>query len=186
MPKGTTGEITVRVQDRIFTRLRRNEMYERVMKDVGCKYWSTRIGWEEGTENQVGWEELEIAGMGAGEATWITNIKIASGHIPVAHKLKQRGYRNNNMCPYCGEKETVDHMFQCSSALLKENWEESILNIKKVLVKLSSKIQIINEITENLERWREGKEEEEGEIGGSVRRLHQEERKVATCQQSIG
>ena len=94
-------------------------MYERVTKDVGFKYWSTRLGWEEGTKNQVEWEELEIAGMGAGKATWISNIKIASGHIPVAHKLKQQGYRNNNMCPYCGNKETVDHLFQCPNALAK-------------------------------------------------------------------
>ena len=80
----------------------------------------------------------------------------------------------------------MDHLFQCPSALAKENWDELILNIKKALVKLSSKIQIINEITENLERWREEKAEEEGEIGGSVRRLRREEQKSAICQKRIG
>ena len=65
LPTVETGEITVRVQERILTPLRRNKMYEMVTKELGYNYWNTRLDWEEGTEEQEGWDEMEICRNGS-------------------------------------------------------------------------------------------------------------------------
>ena len=47
-------------------------------------------------------------------------IKMASGHMAVAHKLKQWNLKNDDLCPFCNNKETVDHIFQCQEPCAKD------------------------------------------------------------------
>lgn len=44
-------------------------------------------------------------------------------------------------------------MLQCKNALVKENWEKLIQKIKQGLQNLDTKLQLIHEISEQLEIW---------------------------------
>jgi hypothetical protein len=46
------------------------------------------------------------------------------GHLPTLHRLYQQGRTTSNLCPRCQNKETHDHMFQCSH---REEWREGFL-----------------------------------------------------------
>ena len=56
----------------------------------------------------------------------ICMIKMASGHIAVAHKLYQWKQKKDNHCPFCQQVESVDHIFQCQDARAKEYLEKQI------------------------------------------------------------
>ena len=113
-------------------------------------------------------------------------IKIASGHVSVAHKLKQRKSRQNDMCPYCGGKETVDHMFRCQSELVKENWEESTGKIKVQAIKIGTKITIINSIIENLNKWRDNVKKSKLQPTTNKYNKREKENEAARKQKEIG
>lgn len=89
IPTQRVGVINIIIQNELPTRLCCNEIYKKKIKEEGYKYWKERLLWEEGIETQVSWEALHISGLIFGTKIWIRNIKIASGHIPVASKLKQ-------------------------------------------------------------------------------------------------
>lgn len=113
-------------------------------------------------------------------------IKIASGHVSVAYKLKQKKRRQNNMCPYCGEKETVDHLFRCNSELVKEKWDKSIGTIKAKAIKIKTKITIINSIVEHLNKWRDNVKKSKTQPMINRYNKRKKENKAARKQKEIG
>ena len=128
-------------------------MYNRVVKQKGYKYWTQRLKWRPKIHKQICWQELETASRKTKRHTYLTITKIASGHIAVAHKLKQRGERKDAKCSYCGEKETVNHMFQCKHNIAQQQRIKAIQNIKETLNKTKTKQSIKREIIQGIQDW---------------------------------
>ena len=154
IPTTSNTNIQVKINNRISTRLRPQEMYTQITEKLGDEYWVQRLSWDKETANLVAWDEIEIASAGLEKIKWITILKISTGHVPVGHKMKQRNQRKDDKCPCCGKKETVNHMFRCKSAIAKYNWEKLTNNIKETMVKLHTKPTIRDNITNYIDNWR--------------------------------
>ena len=93
IPTTTNTNIQIKINNRISTRLRPQEMYTQITEKLGDKYWTQRLSWDKEISNLVAWNEIEIANAGLEKLKWTNILKILTGHIPVGHKMKQRNQR---------------------------------------------------------------------------------------------
>jgi len=89
-------------------------------------------------------------------------LKIATGHIAVAHKLHQWKQREDSKCPLCGEEETVDHIFQCQHQRARAYWEEGIHDLEMFLKKKHTTPMLTSYIKGALMAWMKGNEMPKG------------------------
>lgn len=80
------------------------------------------------------WRAVEATVSTSPQAKQVGILKIATGHIAVAHKLCPWNHREDSKCPLCGGEETMNHACQCKHQVAREYWEEGI-NALEVFLK---------------------------------------------------
>ena len=155
IPNKSTMDIQIKMNKQLCKRLRPQEIYTQITEKIGNKYWNKRLNWTKEISSTVWWEEIQIASSGLEKTKWMNMLKIFTGHIPVAHKLKQRNQQQINKCSCCGKSETVNHMFRSKSPIATTSWTNLIKKLEKYMIILNTKPTIKIYMLQYMKRWRE-------------------------------
>jgi hypothetical protein len=94
------------------------QIYNRIANKRRIAYNMERFGWTETVERSIDMASFAQSTHKLDEATAKFIHKLTSRKLITAKHLMQRGKGEVN-CIKCGDEETFDHVFQCSS---KEKW----------------------------------------------------------------
>ena len=158
-PMVNTKFPAVYIDQRFVTTFATKSLYQLITKKMAIQYWEARLSWNKVTQTFVSWNSLNQSMQQLNYHQKIGMIKMASGHLAVAHKLKQWNMKKDDSCPFCKQKETVDHKFQCSDNRAK-TFRESQINLFITHLKVRrTNPTITKAIQQHLINWCNLKEE---------------------------
>jgi hypothetical protein len=106
--------------------------------------------------DKVAWEILHQTMKTSTNQTrhWITKRAAKDcGTNEVLFKRKQRG---DDKCPFCGNTETVLHVYQCQHDEVKNVWGKSIYDMEIALIEQQTDPEIIRQLISGLLQWQKG------------------------------
>ena len=68
-PTSFEGNITIEVGGEPLTRIRNNEIYNKIINNLGKSYWVYRLGWKKEIPSMVSWDEMHIASRNTTKTT---------------------------------------------------------------------------------------------------------------------
>ena len=122
-------------------------------EETALQYWTRRLQWAPNTATRVWWPGIERALKSQKQSLKIGITKLSTGHIPVAHKMKQWGLAESNQCPFCQETETVDHLFQYPSKLATRHQEVELNTLQKFLRQKNTYPNLKDMLCKSVSAW---------------------------------
>jgi hypothetical protein len=111
---------------------------------------------------EVTWETMKKVMKTASIQTkqWI--IKRAANECGSNSILFQRSQRADDKCPFCGERETPIHVYQCQNTEVKELWRKLLYGLENELLQQQTDPAIAKQLCYGLLLW----QEKQNNIGG--------------------
>jgi hypothetical protein len=146
---------TITIQDRQIGNDVSEEIRQHCATERATKYWKQYLG---DHQDAIDWEPLgsAIKNIKRSRAQWLT--KHSSGFCSVGSFAKKIGLRSSDMCPRCGEVETVEHVWRCKHEEAAKLWRTHIRKLQRTLGQLQTDPKIIKAIITGLDGWHQGEE----------------------------
>jgi hypothetical protein len=108
--------------------------------------------------DKVNWNSIEAAMKSSNMGTrhWISKRMIQDCGANAI--LYQRQKKSNESCPFCRQKETVLHVYQCQSKEFKDKWDQELDKLKVDMEKERTDPSIIENFTSGLMQWQRSEE----------------------------
>ena len=87
LPTSPKMLLSASFQGALLTNLKRQSLHLKMSEQCSLAYWRERLQWTQATADMVWWDGLERGAKGQRRSVTIGMIKLATGHVPVAHKL---------------------------------------------------------------------------------------------------
>ena len=116
------------------------------------KYMKKRHGWHTATLKQIDWQPFKQAAR-----TYTSSdthlLKLVHDKLPTrSHKARIQSWVDA-ACPYCGERETFDHIMRCSQAAAKEFRITIIQSVRTYFRKWTAPVAFEETYVEALTLW---------------------------------
>jgi hypothetical protein len=108
--------------------------------------------------HEVNWTAMEKAMRLSNNSIKHWVIKRSAWDCGAHAILLRRKERDNDHCPFCGQSETVEHVYQCQDDRVQTVWIEQIQAFELYLKDSGTDPEITSQIIEGLQAWRNSTE----------------------------
>jgi hypothetical protein len=139
-------------------------LHEFISKQEIKQYWDRKGRVSANYFEQVSWSAIEKAMKFSNIQTkhWIT--KRAAGDCGANAILFRRQQRQDDKCPFCGEQETVLHVYQCNQEFVQQKWDVLMKKFKTELKEVRTSPIIIDQLCLGLHTWRRNERQPDLEL----------------------
>jgi hypothetical protein len=104
----------------------------------------------------VAWDAINMEMKSPNKPSRIWIVKRASGECGANKVLHRRKMKENDQCPFCGQTESAQHVYQCQHNAVQEKWNQLLHKFKGDLQEMSTDPDIIQQLCEGIEQWPKG------------------------------
>jgi Reverse transcriptase (RNA-dependent DNA polymerase) len=122
---------------------------EAQIQEVWHKYKRVNTTWFQ----EVNWKAISQAMQKSSISNrqWI--LKRCARDCGAHAILHRRKERTDDKCPFCAQKETIEHVYTCQDLRVQQVWDQSLQELKEYLSDIKTDPNIIEQLVEGLRSW---------------------------------
>jgi ribonuclease HI len=128
------------------------------------EFWHKRKRIERSEFDQVAWNSMDKVMRNSTIQTRHWTVKRAAGDCGANAIMFQRKQKDFANCPFCGQPETVEHVYKCQHNTVSEVWERCIWLLEKEMIEYQTDPNIIKQLCSGLRSWQTNNRMEDGDL----------------------